>query len=42
MHAAAQQNRANNDCEEKLDPDERPDSKERKQNDEMNLTQTPD
>ena len=28
--------------EEKLDPDERPDPKGRKRNDEMNLTQTPD
>ena len=25
MHAAVQPNRTNNDCEEKLDPDERPD-----------------
>ena len=42
MHAAVQPNRANNDCEEKLDPDERPDPTGRKRNDEMNLTQTPD
>lgn len=43
MHAAAQPNRAISDCEEKRDPDERQRSqKDGDENDDLDLTQTPD